>query len=81
MQSTFGRALRLLKSMYVMTNYGKLFAYELTEWLLEAGFIQSQCQTFIYYKYAPDGSKIVVLSYVDDCFYCYTNEDPGNVVL
>ena len=29
----------------------------------------------IYYKYAPDGSKIVVLSYVDDCVYWYTNED------
>ena len=36
----FGRALRLLKSMYGMTNSGKLFADELTEWLLEAGFIQ-----------------------------------------
>ena len=42
----FGRSLRLLKSMYVMTNYGKLFADELTEWLLEAVFI-------LYYKYAP----------------------------
>ena len=31
----------------------------------------------IYYKYAPDGSKIVVLSYVDDCVYWYTNEYPG----
>ena len=31
----------------------------------------------IYYKYAPYGSKIVVLSYVDDCFYWYTNEDLG----
>ena len=30
---------------------------------------------YIYYKYAPDGSKIVVLSYVDDCVYQYTNED------
>ena len=40
----FGRALRLLKSMYGMTNSGKLFADELKEWLLEAGFIQSQCQ-------------------------------------
>ena len=29
----------------------------------------------IYYKYALDGSKIVVLSYVDDCVYWYTNED------
>ena len=31
----------------------------------------------IYYKYAPDGSKIVVLYYVDDCIYWYTNEDIG----
>ena len=31
----------------------------------------------IYYKYATDGSKIVVLSYVDDCVYWYTNEDLG----
>ena len=31
----------------------------------------------IYYKYAPDGSKIVVLSYVDNCVYWYTNEDIG----
>ena len=31
----------------------------------------------IYYKYAPDESKIVVLSYVDDCVYWYTNEDIG----
>ena len=28
----------------------------------------------IYYKYAPDGTKIVVLSYVDDCVYWYTYE-------
>ena len=34
----FVRVLRLLKSMYGMTNSGKLFADELTEWLLEAGF-------------------------------------------
>ena len=32
---------------------------------------------FIYYNYSPDGSKIVVLSYVDDCVYWYTNEDIG----
>ena len=52
----FGIALRLLKSMYGMANSGKLFSDELTEWLIEAGFIQSQCQMYIYYKYAPDGS-------------------------
>ena len=54
-----------------MTKSGKLFADELTEWLLEASFIQSQFQMSIYYKYAPYGSKIVVLSYVDDCVYWY----------
>ena len=56
-----------------MTNSGKYFADELTEWLLEAGFIQSQCQMSIYYKYAPYEFKHFVLSYVDDCVYWYTN--------
>ena len=28
----------------------------------------------VYYKYAPDGSKLVVLSYVDNCVYWYTSE-------
>ena len=51
----FGRSLRFLNSMYGMTNSGKFFADELIEWLLEAVFIQSQCQMSIYYKYAPDG--------------------------
>ena len=73
----FGRALKLLKSMYGMTNSGKMFADELTEWLIEEVFMQSQCHMSIYYKYAPDGSKIVVLSYVDDCVYYYANEDIG----
>ena len=63
--------------MYVMTNYGKFFADELIEWLLEAGFIQSQCQMSLYHKYAPDGSKNFVLSYIDDCVYWYINEDLG----
>ena len=31
----------------------------------------------IYYKYEPDGSKIVVLSYADYYVYWYTNEDLG----
>ena len=31
----------------------------------------------IYYKYAPYGSNIVLLYYVDDCVYWYTNEDLG----
>ena len=48
--------------MYGMNNSGKLFADELTEWLLEAGFIQSQFQMSIYYKYVPDGT--IFLSYL-----------------
>ena len=55
----FGRALILLKSMYDMTNFGKLFDDESTEWLLEADCNQSQCQMSIYYKYAPDGSNVL----------------------
>ena len=41
--------------MYGITNSGKLFSHDLTEWLPEAGFIWSQCQMYIYSKYAPDG--------------------------
>ena len=70
----FGKSLILLKSMYVMTNSGKLFAYELTEWFLESGLIQSQCQMYIYYNYAPYGTKVVILSYIDVYLYWYTSE-------
>ena len=63
--------------MYGMTNYGKLFADELNEWLIKEGFVQSQCHMSINYKYAPDGSKIVVLSYVDYFVFGNTNEDIG----
>ena len=66
--------------MYGMDNYGNLFADELTEWLLEAGFIQSKCQMSIYYKYAPDETKTVVLSYFYDCIYWYTSEALGKMV-
>ena len=67
----------MLNSVYGMTNSGKLFSDDLTEWLIEEGFMQSQYQISIYYKYAPGGFKIFVLSYVDDCVYWYTNEDLG----
>ena len=40
--------------MCCMNNSEKLFADELIEWLIEAGFIQNQFQMSIYYKYAPD---------------------------
>ena len=29
----------------------------------------------IYYKYAPDGSKLVVLSYFEDCVFWYKSEE------
>ena len=63
--------------MYGMTNSGKLFADDLTEWFIKEGFVQSQCHMSIYYKYAPDGSKIVVLSYADYCVYWYTSKALG----
>ena len=69
--------MKLLKSVYGMTNPGKLFAGDLTEWIIEAGFIQYQFHMSIYYNYAPDGEKIAVLSYVDDFVYWYTSEDIG----
>ena len=35
----------------------------------------------IYYKYTPYGTKIVVLSYVDDCVYWYTSEALGKLLV
>ena len=53
-----------------------MFFDELTNWMTnEAGFNQSKFQMFIYYKYAPDGTKSVVLSYFDECIYWYTYEE------
>ena len=63
--------------MHSMTNYGKLFSDELTEWLVEVGFIKSQCKMSIYYKYAPDGSKIIVSFYIVDCVYWYNYKALG----
>ena len=69
----FWRSLKLLKSMYGMTNSGNLFADELIEWLNnEEGFTQLKCQMFEYYMHALNGTHIVVLYYAEDCVYCYT---------
>ena len=53
--------MRLLESVYGMTNSGKLSADKLTEWLLEAGFVQYQCHMSIYYKYAQYGKMMFYL--------------------
>ena len=63
--------------MYGMINSGKLFYDELTEWSLEAGFIQSQYHMSIYYNYTLYGTKCFVLSYVYDCVYWYISEGIG----
>ena len=75
----FGRDFILLKYMYGMNNSVNLSYDELKDWLLEAGSIQHQYQMSTFYKHAPDGTKIVVLSYVDDCVYWYTSEDLGKL--
>ena len=65
--------------MYGMPNSGKFFPGELTNCLIdESGFNYSKCQMSVYYKYALDGSKLVVLSYVDDIVYWYTSEELVN---
>ena len=64
--------------MYGMTNSEKKIADEITNSLIdEAVFNQSKCQMSIYYKYVPNGSRSFVLSYVDDCVYCYSYEEVG----
>ena len=61
-----------------MTNFGKIFSGDLTNWLIDvSGLNKSQCQMSIYYKYTPDVSKLVVLPYIDYCVYCYTYEELG----
>ena len=58
--------------MYGMTNYGKLFAYEFTNWMIYvSGFKKTTVPNVYILKYASDGSKLVVLSYVDDCVNWY----------
>ena len=65
--------------MYGMNSSGKLFDDDLTNWQIDvSGFKQSQFQISIYYKYAPDGSKIVVLFYADNCVFWYTSEELVN---
>ena len=62
-----------------MTDSGKLFADELTNWLIkEEGLYQSLCQISIYYKCAPDGFKLVVLHYIDDFIYWYKYKELRN---
>ena len=75
----FGRPLRFKKSMYDITNPGRLFSDELTNYMIDkAGFTQLECKMYIFYKYAPDVSKLVVLSYADECVYWYIYEKLGN---
>ena len=64
--------------MYVITNAENVFVDELTNWMInESGFKHPKCQISVYYEYAPDGSNLVVLSYVYDCVYWYTYEELG----
>ena len=41
----------------------------------ESSLKQPKYKIYVYYKYAPDVSKLVVLSYVDDFLYWYTYEE------
>ena len=48
-----------------------------TQWLLEADFIKYKCYMSICYKYEAYGTKIIVLSYFDDCVHWYTSKALG----
>ena len=65
----FGRALILLKSIYGMPNYGKLFADELTEWLLEAFLFDFNVICLSIISMHQMGKNLFVLSYVDEFIY------------
>ena len=59
-----------------MNNSGKIFSDEFVNWLIDyVGSNQSQCQMSIYHKYEPDGSKLVVLSYIYEYVFVYTYEE------
>ena len=59
-----------------MTNFGKSFYYKLTNWMIdEADFNQCKCQMSVFYKYERDGSKLVVLYYVNVCVNWYASEE------
>ena len=32
---------------------------------------------YVYYKYVPDGSKLLVIFFADDCVCWYTSEELG----
>ena len=62
--------------MYGMNNSKKLFSDKLTYWIInESVFNKSQYQMYINYKYAPDGSKLVVLYYVEEWVYWYIYDE------
>ena len=74
----FVKILILKNSMYGMNNSGKRFSDELTNFMINvSGFKKPQFKLSIHYKYVPDVSKLVVLSYVEDCVVWYDKEDLG----
>ena len=65
-----------------MTNDGKLFTDEITNLLMdESGLKQSKYKMSVYYRCAPDGSRLVVFSCVDNCLYWYKYDELGNCFL
>ena len=72
----FGRALRLLKSMYGMTKYGKLFADELKiGYFRHTSFNLNVRCLFIISMHHME--QFFVLYYADGCVYWYTYEAIG----
>jgi len=64
-----GVPVRLVMSMYGTTLCGKYWYMDLTEYLLEVGFIPSECMRCLFIRTYADGTKLHVLNYVDDMLY------------
>ncbi len=69
-----GRLLRLVKSMYGITNSGKQWYLDLKEWLNEDGFTQSSANPYFFCELFPDESYIKLILYVDGKLFFGNNK-------
>ena len=61
-----------------MNNSRKLFADEITNWLIYVEGFKNHNDKYPYTtSFLPDESNLMVLSYLDDCVFWYTSEELG----
>jgi hypothetical protein len=68
--------LKLEKALYGLIQSPRLWFYHLVTYLEEKlGFTQNEAEPCILHKTTPDGSKLIVLIYVDDLLIAGTSEE------